>query len=89
MWALKGATSRDSLSGGQLINENRFQCKPFCFASKRGAVVRLYFNNLASKKVAFFDKDKNEEMVAISEIADIRKYADKIKTIIGYYLANA
>jgi predicted type IV restriction endonuclease len=57
--------------------------------SNRRPIVRLYFNNLANKKVAFIDQDKNEEMVAISEIADIRKHADKIKAIVSYYLANA
>lgn len=57
--------------------------------SNRRPIVRLYFNNLANKKVAFIDKDKNEEMVAIAEIADIRKHADKIKALISYYLTNA
>jgi hypothetical protein len=50
-------------------------------------IVRLHFNNLASKRLNLFSgpQDKKGEMVPIGELDEIYKYADKIRAQIQAY----
>ena len=47
--------------------------------NNRRPIVRLYFNNLKNKKIGFFDADGEMQMVAIDEVSDIYKHAEKIR----------
>ncbi|MCI0712253.1 MAG: type I restriction enzyme HsdR N-terminal domain-containing protein [Chloroflexi bacterium] len=52
--------------------------------NNRKPICRLHFHE-TSKYIGLFNKDKNEERVAIEEIDDIYKYADRLKETITYY----
>jgi predicted type IV restriction endonuclease len=69
-----------SYFGILLDNNNR---KPIC---------RLHFNNLSAKKLGLFGQggdDKQEEKIAIDNLNDIYKYADRLKATVQYYDAGA
>ena len=67
---------RDTLSYcGILFDDNNR--KPIC---------RLYFNNSKRKCLVFFDENKNEEKVRITELNEISQYADRLKKTVNRYL---
>ncbi len=71
---LKRVTYRDRIHYFGILLDNNGR-KPIC---------RLYFNT-SRKYIAFFDNDKKEEKVHISDLNDIYKYADRIRAMIPYY----
>lgn len=70
----KRVTIRDTASYcGVLLDDNNR--KPIC---------RLYFNT-QNKAIMLFDKDRQGEKIAISEIYDINQFADRLKTMVKFY----
>jgi hypothetical protein len=53
--------------------------------NNRKPICRLHFNNPNRKYLGLFDKNKTEEKVLISQLSQIRQYADRLKTTVGYY----
>lgn len=50
----------------------------------RQPICRFYFDT-KQKHIAFFGENKSEEKVPIEKLSEIYKYADRIKTTVGYY----
>jgi len=68
-------THRDTLSYfGILLDDNNR--KPIC---------RLHFNSDTKKYIGFFDENKKEERIEISELNDIFKYASRLKATVEFY----
>lgn len=59
------------------MRDAKSYCSILLDANNRKPLCRLYFNR-KQKFVGFFDSQKNEQRIAISEIDDIYKYADRL-----------
>jgi predicted type IV restriction endonuclease len=52
--------------------------------NNRKPICRLHFN-FSKKYIGFFDENKIEEKVHIERVDDIFKYAERLKTSVGFY----
>ena len=68
-------TLRDRVSYCNVLLDNNGR-KPIC---------RFYFNNPQKKQLALFNEEKKEERILIESIADLYKYAAKMKKTVETY----
>lgn len=73
----KRVNLRDFKSFCNILLDDNIQ-KPIC---------RLYFNT-SQKYLGLFDEQKHEERVPIDDLDEIYKYADRLKSTVGFYDDN-
>jgi len=67
-----------------VLRDFKSYCNVLFDGRRQKPICRFYFDG-RKKYVALFDENKKEEKVPIEKLSEIYKYADRIKTTIGYY----